>query len=119
MGFGPVVAFDEDTTDVVAPGAPAFQGFAQVSNVAGKVSLQLPSLDSDGSPLTGLTHLSVATASESLAGKSVEEIAAVAGVVLSTIPVSDSEAGALKDVDVPVIRAGQRQFGAAWCDDNP
>lgn len=55
MGWSPVAIQTVHTTDFVAPGAPGLV-VEQVDNSTGRFTLTPPTVDADGSELTGLTY---------------------------------------------------------------
>lgn len=61
MSFSPVTIASLDTVDRSAPGAPGINGLAQVGERIGEFTFVPPTLDADGSPLTGLTFAQVVT----------------------------------------------------------
>lgn len=58
MSFGNVAIAGLATVDVQAPGAPGLSA-RQVSNSAGEFEVIAPTVDADGSPLTGVTFAQV------------------------------------------------------------
>ena len=121
MPSSPVTSMTSLTADTVAPGAPAFAGpLTQTSNTSGTVDCILPTQDSDGSALTGLKHLYVAVApgADAFAGMSADDIKVMAGVNITKLDVTDSDAGTTKNVPVIVISAGATQTEACWTDDD-
>ena len=119
MSNGPIATFVVGTADVSAPGSPIFGSFRQTSNVAGEVDVQLPSVDADGTPITGLKHLTVAAVlgSDPLAGMTPDEILA-SGAAAQAVALTDADAGTVKTLAVPILSAGATQTFYAWCDDN-
>lgn len=110
------------TTDVMAPGAPSFAGVRQISNSQIEATVNLPTLDSDGSELSGLSKLVVATAPfvegiNPFEGLSMPEILALPGVVTAEVVLTDEDAGQQKPVVLPITNLGGNQAVAAACND--
>ena len=55
MGFGPIAHASTITLDMQAPGAPGITVFRQDNNQTGAANWTAPTVDADGSPLTGHT----------------------------------------------------------------
>ena len=119
MSVGPIASSVIGTSDIVAPGAPIFGSFRQINNSLGELDVQLPGADSDGSPLTGLKHLSLVTVigNDPFAGLSVAEIIASGASVVVT-PTTDADAGSVKTLSVSVLSPGETQTFYAWADDD-
>ena len=123
MAYGTVSYGVLNTFDVVAPGAPTFISTQQINNQLVRAVLAIPTVDSDGSNLTGLTKLTVATAvmagaTNPFTGMSMAEILALPGVVSIDVALQASDAGAQKTVELPVVNlGGQQAFAAAAADD--
>lgn len=122
MAYGPVSISEFGTTDVVAPGAPSFITIAQLSNSLVHCVVALPTLDSDGSELTGLVKLTVATLPMSeginpFEGLSMPEILALTGVVTAEVELVPGDAGTQKEFDIAIVNLGGFQAFAAACAD--
>ena len=122
MGYSAVVVTDGQSVDVVSPGAPAFVGVVQGSNREWTVDVQLPLVDADGSELTGLAGLALATLPMAeginpFTGLSMAEIRALPGVLVQDVALTVGDAGGLKSIAVPVMNLGGWQaFAAAVTD---
>jgi len=123
MPYGPVNLSEFQTSDGVAPGAPVFVNVVQVDNNFVRVTVALPTVDSNGDNLSGLTKLTVATLAKSgptnpFAGLDMNQILGLAGVVKVDVAVTAADAGTQKDVDLPVVNLGGFQaLAAAAADD--
>lgn len=123
MGYSAVTLFDLQTFDVVSPAAPSVVTAVQRDNNNVDLSLLLPLVDADGSELTGLTKLTVATAAvvdavNPFEGLSMPEILALGGVIFTDVTLTPSDAGTQKDVTLPVVnRGGFQTFAAAVSDE--
>jgi hypothetical protein len=122
MGFSSVALYDVQTVDSVAPGVPTITSVIQSSNKTIQVAVTLPILDADGSELSGMTRLVVATAIEvdglsPFASLSMQDILALPGVVSVEVAVSAADAGAQKLVELPVLNLGGYQEIAAAVSD--
>lgn len=74
----------------------------------------IPSMDADGSNLTGLTKLTVVTvamptAANPLQGLTMTAALALPGVQKVDVTLSPSDAGQNKDIDIPVVSLGSTQ----------
>ena len=124
MGYGPVTFAELGTIDITEPGAPTFSSVAQITNDLIEAAVILPNADSDGSPLTGLTKLAIASLpipddQNPLAGLSMEDILAIPDVWTRTIQVSPPNTPeATTTFAVPVLRRGSRQVIAVACSDD-
>ncbi|MGI0023169.1 MAG: hypothetical protein ACRD9Q_09950 [Nitrososphaeraceae archaeon] len=124
MGFGPVSFATGQSIDEVAPGAPVFVSVTQIGNVSWDCVVRLPETDSDGSPLTGLIKLAVATApriddTNPFEGQSMDTILATPNVPSDIVDL-DAEShvpGSEVDVTLPVTKLGDAQQFAASCSD--
>lgn len=127
MGYGPVTFAEAQSVDDSAPGAPAFVSIEQPQgqNDTFACLVRLPELDADGSELTGLTKLAVATATRTddlnpFEGKSMEEILALGpdapSVVVELDPATNPP-GSEVAVSLPVTQLGSNQQFAAACSD--
>lgn len=121
MGFSAVTFADGQSTDVVSPGTPSFVLVAQVDNKKWNCDIQLPVQDADGSDLTGLTKLVVATAVMTdgvnpFVGLSMDEILA-SGVSFSETALTPADAGTVKSVEVGLQNLGGFQAFAAAVSD--
>ncbi len=122
MAYGPMAVASFATTDMVAPGLPIFIASKQVSNKVVRLTVAIPSMDADGSNLTGLTKLTVVTvamptAANPLQGLTMTAALALPGVQKVDVTLSPSDAGQNKDIDIPVVSLGSTQaFGAACSD---
>lgn len=124
MPWSPVTLGDSPMADVVAPGAPAFLSFNQLDNKFVEANLILPAVDSDGTELTGLTVLAIATAPQldgvnPFGGLGWLEVTALPGAVVVSTPVTPGDAGATKTIKLPVVALGGVQAFAAACSDTP
>jgi len=113
MSYGPVTISEFATSDVVAPGAPTFVLVEQA----------VPTTDATGGPLTGLTTLTVATATMSeginpFEGLSMSEILALPGAASVDVELTEADAGTQKVVTLPVVNLGGFQALAAACKDD-
>ena len=107
--------------DVTAPSAPVFAfPLRQDGNTKWVPEIILPLVDSDGSELTGLTSLTVATMLgedvSPFAGLGPSEISAIATKV-EVVPLTPADAGTTKVVPMLVLGFGKRQYMAAWVSD--
>lgn len=128
--YGPMTIFDLATVDQTAPGGLQITSLQQVSNREARATLTLPSADADGTPLTGLTKLTVVTIApfdvanplegpNPFAGLSAfSDALAVPGVTRVDLPLSSEDAGRQVDIVLPVLAAGRHQFFAAACTDD-
>lgn len=107
--------------DEVAPGAPTFVSVQQTGNKQWAASVQLPLVDADGSELTGLSKLTVASTvmvngENPFIGKSMDEIIA-SGAQVQHVDLTPGDAGTIKDVTIPLVNLGGFQaFAAAVTD---
>jgi hypothetical protein len=127
MGFGPVTFATAQSVDEVAPGSPAFNSVTQPPGQDEKYtcSLTLPTTDSDGTPLTGLTKLAVFTTIKEgdvnpYEGLSMDQIIALNneqnGVIMTLDPAVNTP-GSVVEVELPIILLGSTQQFAAACSD--
>ena len=121
--YGPVTISEFATTDVVAPGAPTFVLVEQIDNQNIEATIAIPTTDATGGPLTGLTYLTVATATMSegvnpFEGLSMPEILALPGAASIDIELTEADAGTQKVVTLPVVNLGGFQALAAACKDD-
>jgi len=121
--YGPVSVAEQQAIDTVAPAAPAFVGINQQGDEAWAIDIQLPTLDSDQTPLTGLTKLTVVTltmveGSNPFVGLSMDEIKGLPGVVVQDVTLTPEDAGTVKTVNLPVLNLGGFQAFAAACADD-
>jgi hypothetical protein len=123
MSYGPVAFSSFGASDVVAPGPPSFAAITQVSNKELIINLTLPAVDSDGSELTGLTLLSVATlpalqdGSNPFEGLGMDAILALSGVAKTDLMITPEQAGQQVNVTLPIVNLGGVQYFAAACSD--
>lgn len=123
MAYGPMSVNSLATSDQVAPGMPVFVAAQQVDNNIIRLTIALPTMDADGSNLSGLTKLTVVSLPMSggenpFEGLSMAEALALPGVQQVDVTVTDADAGTEKQVDVAVMNLGGVQaFGAACADD--
>jgi len=123
MPYGPVTVSEFATTDVVAPGAPIFVLVEQLDNDTMRATLSIPTTDATGGPLTGLTKLTVTTATMSAGanpfdGLSMSEILALPGAASVDVDLTEADAGTQKEVVLPVVNLGGFQALAAACSDD-
>lgn len=124
MGYSAVATTDLQSVDAVSPGAPAFLAVTQMDNSNWAVSVQIPLQDADGSPLTGLTKLSLSTLPMTeginpFLGLSMEECMALPGAITQDVALTPGDAGTSKDLVVPVVNLGGFQAFATACTDTP
>lgn len=118
MANGPVSKITLNVTDVQAPGAPILSNYLQQSNTAATFDATCTSADADGSGLTGLKGLNYTTAPSGLYdGQSGDQIIA-AGAAVTSLPLTDADAGQLKPgLASPILAIGQGQDVYAWHND--
>ena len=122
MPYGPISVYDFQTADVVAPGAPVIVSANQIDNNIVRLTIACPTMDSNGSNLTGLSKLTVVslpmTVSNPFESLSMTEALALPGVQSVDVALTPDDAGQQKTVDVAVMNLGGFQaFGAACADD--
>lgn len=123
MGFGPVALSSISTSDEVAPGMPSFVEVTQLSNTDIQCVVTIPTTDSDGSELSGLTKLVVATATMTEGVNpfellTMDEILALPGVTMNEETLDpEVDPGQQKTVILPVVNLGGFQALAAACSD--
>jgi hypothetical protein len=121
--YGSVSSQVVATSDSVAPDAPAIVSALQKSNSQIDVTVSLPSADADGSQLSGLKRVDIATApvgsegANPFEGKAWPEIAAMDGVVLAGLDITPEAAGTQVKITIPVLNLGGSQAIAAACSD--
>lgn len=120
--YGSVSSQVVTTSDSVPPDAPAIVAVAQTSNSQINVDLLLPNNDADGSQLSGLKRVDVATAPvidgvNPFDGKTWPQIAAMDGVALVGLDITSEQAGQQVTVIIPVLNLGGSQVIAAACSD--
>ena len=119
MGFSVVALADVQSADVVSPGAPSIISVVQVDNRKMQVVIGLPLKDSDGSDLTGMTKLVVATAPQvagganAYEGMGMQEILTLPSSVAANISLTPDDAGSQKTVEIPIVNLGGYQSIAA------
>ena len=123
MAYGPTTGSSLVIADVVAPGAPQWVSEVQKNDVLVTVEILIPATDSDGSPMTGLTKLTVATIAivdvDPFIELSMEAALALPGVQFVDYPLTPAEAGATVKLDVPVVAPfGTAQSFIAACSDS-
>ena len=111
MSFGPVTLGLSSTSDVSAPGAVRILSITQTSNSALVLKCELPTLDSDGSALTGLTKLTVAEALATVDGVNPFENLSMESAIgladaTTNIELAADAAGTIVDVTVPILTVG-------------
>lgn len=121
MAYGPVSISGFATADVVAPGAPTIVFVEQVDNTTLAVTVAVPVADATGGDLSGLTTLTLATASMSdglnpFEGLSMPEILAL-GAVSVNVELTPEDAGTQKVVSLAIVNLGGFQALAAACND--
>lgn len=123
MGFGTVSVTSLATLDAVAPGAPTFVSLVQSSNSTIDVTLSMPTADADGTPLTGLAKLTVATLAgdpsgfNPFEGLSMDQILTITGIQAVNVVLTPADAGTQKGVQMSVTNLGGTQWFAAACAD--
>ena len=122
MGFSAVALADAVSVDAVSPGAPTFSNITQFNNNVWHVDVLLPSLDADGSALTGLTKLYLVTqiavdGVNPFVGLSPAEILAYPGAVTYTSDLTEEMAGTVTPLEVSVLNTGGAQSFACFVSD--
>lgn len=122
MGWSATALSEGQSVDEVSPGAPSFVNVSQVDNHNWELGIQLPLQDSDGTSLTGLTMLKVATlpmteGANPFIGLSIDEIANLPGVVVNEVGLTPSDAGTVATINVPIMNLGGFQAFAAAVSD--
>ena len=122
MGYSAVALFDAQTSDIVSPAAPVWVSVSQTNNKTVSATILLPLGDADGSELTGLAKLTVATAAKvdgvnPFEGKSMDEILADLSVTFVDVTVSPTDAGTQISTDLPIVNLGGFQAFAAAVSD--
>jgi hypothetical protein len=120
--YGSVSSQVVSTSDSVAPDAPAIVAALQKSNSQIDVTVSLPSADADGSQLSGLKRVDIATAPvvdgvNPFEGKAWPEIAAMEGVAMVGLDITAEQAGQQVTVTIPVLNLGGSQAIAVACSD--
>lgn len=120
MGRGPLVLVVSSPLDESAPGAGVIGPLVQTSKSAGQHMVTHPSLDADGSALSGLKKFEWANApgDYSAAGiADIDQAKQLAAAEGGEIPLSDAAAGTSQTVDVSAFAIGQPQtFFGQWSD---
>lgn len=122
MGYGRIARGLLNALDLTGPDAPSIVSIEQLSNSRLRVGTKLPTQDADGSPLTGLTKLSVAAAPfvdgiDPFEGIStMEEILALPGVIAEHVPLTEGDAGTERSVELPFAGFGLWSIAAACSD---
>lgn len=106
-----------------APGSPSLVTIGPQLGDQIPMTILLPTNDFDNSPLSGLTHLNVATnlmvdGANPFIGLGVESIKGFPTSVLGVSSITPADAGTTKDLSVAVLAAGQIQAFAMWVDDD-
>jgi len=123
MAYGPLATNSMATADMVAPGMPVFVAANQVSNNIIRLTIALPTMDANGTNLSGLTKLTVVSLPMTdginpFDGLGMPEALGLPGVQKIDVAVVEADAGTEKQVDVAVMNLGGVQaFGAACADD--
>lgn len=116
---GPKTVFNFGTNDGSAPGQGAIERMpVQDSNTHAVMQVRCPSSDVVG-PLTklrGFNHCYANGPDDPFTLASYDDIKAMPNY--ARVPLTDADAGVLKDVDVPILDAGANQWGVFWFDDN-
>lgn len=116
MPNGPITRGALETADIVAPGACAVSAY-QTDNQIGSADITFPTVDSDGSPLTGLSRLTLVTAPAELP-LTHDEILAAPGANVQTVAISPADAGTSRTLQFPLFGVGSPVHYAAWCSDD-
>lgn len=120
--YGPVSTFTLMTADMVSPGMPVFVSGSQVDNSNISLVLAMPTMDSNGTNLTGLAKVTVVTAVmvggvNPFTNLSMTELLALPSVTKVHVTLTPDDAGLQKTVLVPVVNLGGQQAFAAACSD--
>lgn len=121
-GYGPMTTTTFVLQDMERPAAPVFQEITQVDNSLVRATIALPTTDSTGNLLSGITKITVA-ALPIIDGvlpfdglTTMDEVLALldAKTVLPVhVVLTQADAGQVKDVDFPVSDLGPIEFAAA------
>lgn len=116
MPNGPISRGTLETIDIVAPAGVAVSAF-QVDNQLGAADMVLPTVDSDGSPLTGLSRLTLVTSPLELP-LTHDEILAAPGANVQTVAITPADAGSNRSLQFPLYGIGAPVFYACWASDD-
>ena len=122
MSYSLVMVTQSQSVDVVAPSAPGFVSVTQVSNALWKVGIQLPLTDADGSALTGLVKLTLATlpmleGANPFTDMDMPSIINIPNVLIVELSLVEADAGQVKEIEVPVLNLGSWQAFACAVSD--
>lgn len=123
MGYGPTSVSSLATSDNVAPGAPTFLVIVQEDNDSIQCTVNLPAVDSNGEPLSGLRVLTVATIASDptgtnpFEGLSMDQILALPTVRSVNEDLEPTDAGGTAEVELPIVNLGGTQWIVAACAD--
>jgi hypothetical protein len=122
MSWSPVTVVSQMVQDLSAPGAPQFHLIEQVNNNEFAAVVVLPTADANGSGLSGLAHLRVASASRSDGSNPFEGIGPdlwpqVSGVQIVNVIITPEDAGDTRVLPFAAGPAGSEQWFAAACND--
>ena len=111
MPFGPVTLGLSSTSDISAPGVVRILAITQINNSSLVLKCELPTVDSDGSALTGLTKLVVAEALATVDGVNPFENLSMESAIgladaTTNIELAADAAGTIVDVTVPILTVG-------------
>ena len=122
MSYGPMSINSLATADMVSPGMPIFIAANQIDNNIITLTIALPTMDADGSNLSGLAKLIIVSLPMTggvnpFENMGMNEALALPGVQQIVVAVDVAEAGTEKQVNVPVMNLGGTQAFGAACGD--
>jgi hypothetical protein len=126
MSYGPVSVISVGTADMSPPGSPSISAM-QISNKEIEAKIVIPTLDADGSPVSGLSGLVVGIAPEldgggnpfeNVAGADIKSVAEASNGAAQEKELVDADAGTELVALLPIAVAGKTYWIAAAVKDN-